>query len=187
MITIVVHDKPEPQGSHVAVVSKSTGKAFVKRANEKNEKTWRSAVRDAVVKAMDGRPPLEGPVALAVTLTLPKPVSAPKRKPVWPWKKPDCDKLLRSVFDGLTAGGAYRDDAQVIEVLRLAKYYPERDAPPISLTEEVMVMPYLAGTRMDVLSSPGVVVRLAHLTEFPGVRGELEKAGYEPKDVPGGG
>ena len=186
MITVVVRDTPQPQGSHVAVVSKTTGHAFVKTSNEKGLKTWRGAVSEATAKARCGRTPLEGPVVLAVTFTLHKPVSTPKRKPAWPWKKPDCDKLLRSVFDALKAGGAYRDDAQVVEVLRLAKFYPLPEPFPLVLEAPASYMLTMAGTRADVLDSPGAVIRVAHLTEFLGVCEELHELGFEPKDITGG-
>jgi hypothetical protein len=44
---------------------------------------------------------------------MPRPVSAPRRV-TRPTKKPDLDKLVRCVKDGLTRAGVYRDDAQVI-------------------------------------------------------------------------
>jgi hypothetical protein len=116
---------------------------------------------------MDGQVPLEGPVILAVTFTLVKPKSAPKTKVTWPCKKPDLDKLLRSTCDGLKAGGAYADDAQVVEILRLGKFYPD----PLSQVapNDDYHMLHLAGTGLDVLSGPGAVIRVASIYEFPGV------------------
>jgi crossover junction endodeoxyribonuclease RusA len=55
-----------------------------------------------------------------------------------PAKRPDLDKLCRSVLDGLTAGGAWEDDAQVV-VLRAWKSFATEGTPPrchIELKEE---------------------------------------------------
>lgn len=169
MLTVVIHDNPVPQGSHFAVVSKTTNKAFVKSANEKKLKTWRDSVRDAVVEARGEAPPLEGAVLLAVTFTMHKPVSRPKYKFTVPQTKPDLDKLLRSTMDGLTVGGAYRDDARVVEVVRLAKYYPMPGGKPVPLTSAQHMLA-LNGTNYDILDSPGAVVRVASIDEFPNIR-----------------
>jgi hypothetical protein len=82
-------------------------------------------------------------------------------------KKPDVDKLLRSVMDGLKAGGAYRDDAQVTEIVRLGKFYPGLDS--VLLPNDAYSMLHLAGTTYDVLSSPGAVIRVVSIYEFSGV------------------
>jgi Holliday junction resolvase RusA-like endonuclease len=41
-----------------------------------------------------------------MVFTLKKPRSAPKRRPSWPDRRPDIDKLLRSTFDALVSAGA---------------------------------------------------------------------------------
>ena len=100
MITIIVRDVPRPQGSKRAFALRKagvpTGQAVVVDDNKPGLRNWRESVRAEVQKVMDGQPPIGGPVVLAVTFTLPKPKSAPKRKVTWPEKKPDLDKLLRS-------------------------------------------------------------------------------------------
>lgn len=136
--------------------------------NSPKLKGWREAVRGETQRAMDGRAPMEGPVILAVTFTVPKPKSAPKTKVTWPEKKPDLDKLMRSVMDGLKAGGAYRDDAQVVEIVRQGKFYPDAEAPPVNGHGGARSMLRLAGTGLDVLSSPGAVIRVASIHEFIG-------------------
>ncbi|WP_345784476.1 hypothetical protein [Stenotrophomonas chelatiphaga] len=50
-----------------------------------------------------------------MTFTLRKPLSAPKRRVVFPSKLPDLSKLVRSTEDALTDAGIWRDDARVIE------------------------------------------------------------------------
>jgi Endodeoxyribonuclease RusA len=210
MLTAIVHDSPTTQGSKLSFVDKG-GHVRTKEDNRSALAIWRGRVSDAVVEArrvfgtcpdsqcgdstwdhecgLRGNPyehPLEGPVVVAVTFTLHRPVSTPKRKPAWPWKKPDVDKLERAVFDALKAGGAYRDDAQVVEVVRQAKRYPSNDAGEPYAGTDAKFMLSLAGTELDVMDHPGAVIRIAHLTEFPGVQSRLADAGYEPKDIEGG-
>jgi crossover junction endodeoxyribonuclease RusA len=189
MYTVIVRDRPVPQGSKIAVVSRTTKRAFVKDDNEKGLKGWRRNVAGAVRLARDVTPviaPLDGPVVLAITFTVPRPLSTPKRKPAWPWRKPDLDKLLRSTFDALKEGGAYTDDARVVELLRAAKFYPQLGALAPAVTGDAKYMLGLAGTALDVLDTPGAVIRIAHLTELPGILAQLERAGFEAKDIAGG-
>jgi Holliday junction resolvase RusA-like endonuclease len=76
-------------------------------------KTWREDVKAAAVDAMNGRIPFEGPVELLVTFVLVKPKSV---KRVWPFVRPDLDKLLRSTGDALTSAGVYGDDSQLVKI-----------------------------------------------------------------------
>ncbi len=89
---------------------------------------WREAVRAETQRAMNGTGPLTGPVEVLATFVLPRPKSLPGRV-VHPAKRPDLDKLARALLDGLTEGGAWADDAQVIR-LNAWKVYatPERPA-----------------------------------------------------------
>lgn len=187
MLTFVAYGVAATQGSAKAVISKSTGRPMLKKDNEKSQNEWRANVRDEVRKVMGDRAPMTGPVVLAITFTRPKPVSAPKRRPSWPHRKPDWDKLARAVSDGLKDGGAYQDDAQVVRAMVIKDYPVTRDnyrAP--SPDEPVEHMLGLWGGPGDLLNIPGVVIRLAHLTEFPGTRKKLADAGFEPKDIEGG-
>lgn len=187
MLTVVALGKAAPQGSAKAVVSRSTGRPMLKKDNEQRQNEWRRNVRDETRKVMDGRDPMEGPVVLTITFTWPKPVSAPKRKPSWPCRKPDWDKLSRAVSDGLKDGGAYVDDAQVVRAV-VVKEYPRtgEDRQPLYTGDDAEHMNLVWSSTLDVLNVPGVVIRLAHLTEFAGIRKQLADAGFEPKDIPGG-
>ena len=64
---------------------------------------------------------LEGPVGIVLDFGIPKPKSAPKTRRVWPDKRPDLDKLSRSVLDALTYV-IFADDSQVVH-LRATKDY----------------------------------------------------------------
>ncbi|MGQ0796931.1 MAG: RusA family crossover junction endodeoxyribonuclease, partial [Methanobacteriota archaeon] len=52
-----------------------------------------------------------------------KPKSAPKRRRVWPDKRPDLDKQSRAVLDGLT-NIFFADDCQVVELNATKDYGP---------------------------------------------------------------
>ena len=83
---------------------------------------WREAVRAETQRAVCGASPFcERPVAVHVWFRLPRPKSTPKST-VWPAKRPDVDKLARAVLDGLTAGGAFRDDSQVIWLTAMKQF-----------------------------------------------------------------
>jgi Holliday junction resolvase RusA-like endonuclease len=115
-----VHGTPAPQGS-----KRHVGKGVMVESSEK-VKPWREAVKWAALEAMklDGtQRPLEGPLHIGVTFTLPKPASAPKTRRSWPSKRPDLDKLIRSTLDGLGEAGVWIDDAQVIQI-SASKVYP---------------------------------------------------------------
>jgi crossover junction endodeoxyribonuclease RusA len=76
---------------------------------------WREAVRAETQRAMAGKAPVAGPVYVTVIFGLPRPKSLPKSQ-CHPVKRPDVDKLARAVLDGMTAGGAFADDSQVVRL-----------------------------------------------------------------------
>jgi crossover junction endodeoxyribonuclease RusA len=123
---IRVNGIPAPQGS------KNRGKNGGLYESSKAVGPWREAVRAETQRA--GNIPLAGPVEVEIQFYLPRPQGhygtgrnagllrdgAPRR----PSGIPDLDKLVRAVFDGLTAGGAWKDDGQVAD-LDAAKYYAD--------------------------------------------------------------
>jgi Holliday junction resolvase RusA-like endonuclease len=128
VVSFTVTGRPVPQGSKRAFVNYWTGQPVMKEMAGERLSDWRSAVRDAAVRVMLGmapgaaRVPLTGPLSVSLAFTLPKPKSAPKTRRTWPDKRPDLDKLVRAVLDGLT-GPLFADDAQVI-LLEAHKAYP---------------------------------------------------------------
>lgn len=182
MLTIIVHEIPSTQGSKKSFTDKG-GHVRTVEDNRSALMVWRGAVAAEVVKAREAArlQVMQGPVAVAVTFTMPKPVGKPKRKPCWPTSKRDADKLQRAVFDALTIGGAFADDGQVVEVVRAGKYYPLLDALPARTDVDADYMLRLAGTVLDVMDHPGAVIRIAHLTELSPVREGLAKIGYGPE------
>ena len=111
LISFQVHGLPIPQGSTRAWVIH--GKPII-TSSAKGLSTWRRLVAD-VAQNYAPKEPWEGPVGIELHFGLPKPKSAPKKKRVWPDKRPDLDKLTRAVLDALTYV-VFADDSQVIEI-----------------------------------------------------------------------
>jgi crossover junction endodeoxyribonuclease RusA len=125
LVTIRVVGLPAPQGS-----KRHIGRGVMIESS-KAVGPWRDAVRTETQRAMTGDPCL-GAVGVTLEFTLPRPkghygtgrnagqvrASAPLR----PASTPDLDKLVRAVLDGITAGAAIRDDAQVTQ-LHAVKVY----------------------------------------------------------------
>jgi Holliday junction resolvase RusA-like endonuclease len=114
-LTFTVYGIPIPKGSTKAFFRPGMKFPVVTHDNAKT-RPWQESVVSAARDMLAGAPPLEGPIALDVRFFLPRPKSAPRRV-VDATKKPDLDKLLRCVKDGLTRAGVYRDDAQVVAVV----------------------------------------------------------------------
>lgn len=139
-IVIVVYGTPAPQGSKSFKGLAKSGRAILVESSQK-VRPWRQDVKLAAqqVRADLGLPVLDEPLLVRMTFTLPKPVSAPKRRRVYPSKLPDLSKLVRSTEDALTDAGIWRDDARVIECAA-AKRYP--------------------GEGQDALDAPGCVIEI---------------------------
>ena len=84
--------------------------------------------RLAAQLAMDGRPPIEGPVRLELLAELPIPGSWSQRKrtlaitgDVLPCSRPDLDNYLKSALDSINEI-VVRDDSQVVEFTARKRY-----------------------------------------------------------------
>ncbi len=131
VIGFTVHGLPIPQGSTRAWVV--NGKPII-TSSAKGLTTWRRLVAD-VAQNYAPKEPWEGPVGIELHFGIPKPKSAPKRRRVWPDKRPDLDKLTRAVLDALTYV-VFADDSQVID-LRASKDY----GPPGVVVEVRRILP----------------------------------------------
>jgi crossover junction endodeoxyribonuclease RusA len=117
---ITVRGTPAPQGSkrHVGggrmvEMSKAVG-------------PWREAVRAETQRATNGDKPIDGPVLVIIRFYLARPRGhyrtgrnahlVKDTAPKFPVGRPDIDKLARAVLDGITMGGAWVDDAQVVHM-----------------------------------------------------------------------
>lgn len=113
MLTVTVPGIPVGQG-RVSFLGR--GRAVHSNANKLLP--WRQAIAAHVRQEMAAAgvtEPLVGPLTLTATFVLPRPKSAPKRR--WaPDGRPDLDHLVRAACDGLTQGGIWVDDGQVVAV-----------------------------------------------------------------------
>lgn len=115
-----VKGRPIPQGSLKFI----QGRPIHARATDLA--VWRADVaRNA---ELSGFKPVTNPVSVTITFNLLKPKST---KRITPHVKPDLDKLIRAVLDGLT-GVAYVDDSQVI-LIKARKIYGEREGAWIGI------------------------------------------------------
>ena len=97
---------PVSQGSKRGFVNKRTGAVILTDA-AKGLKPW----RQAVIASAPGGPKLLGPVAVHVTFTFPRPKAAKKGSTIMA-VRPDCEKLVRAVFDAVTDAGLWEDDSR---------------------------------------------------------------------------
>lgn len=128
-VTFTVRGLPIAQGTARAFV-RGGHAVLATDANRTNSPlgAWRAAIRTEGQRAMGERPPLDGPLSLAVTFWMPSPKSHYTAKgvlrptaPAWHTGKPDADKLLRALADGLT-NVVIRDDALLASILVLKCY-----------------------------------------------------------------
>jgi len=71
-------------------------------------------------------------VEVAIQFNFIKPASVPKSR-VRPVVKPDIDKLIRAILDGLT-GVAFKDDAQVVKVIA-SKNYDSKESVVVTVCD----------------------------------------------------
>jgi Holliday junction resolvase RusA-like endonuclease len=117
MISFDIVGDPAAQGSKKAFVMH--GKARMVEAAGAKHTHWRNAVADAARTARDQLDAaLDGPLKIDVQFRFKMPASRSSavRQLGWMWKvsAPDADKLLRSLGDGLQAGGLITDDARIV-------------------------------------------------------------------------
>lgn len=92
---------------------------------------WRAAVTYAARQELarqNATAPMDGPVSVDLVFLLKRPPSAPKQRN-WPTVKPDLDKLIRAVLDGLTDARVWTDDARAVTITA-SKRYAEPDGNP---------------------------------------------------------
>jgi Holliday junction resolvase RusA-like endonuclease len=139
MITFTVYGRPQSKGSKRLVHTK-TGKTQMFDTNRKAA-DWQAAVSAAAGAEYSGEL-LDGPVCVNVACVFARPKShyrtgrnahlrrddAPERHA----QKPDIDKVLRALLDGLT-GIVWRDDSQVAEVYA-AKCWGDQDSTNVTIS-----------------------------------------------------
>lgn len=141
-IEFAVRGLPIPQGTARAFVA--GGKARIATdANRSNSPigAWRGAIASAASEAMGDDLALAGPVTVTVYFVFPRPAShslpanrsrlAPELRldaPRFVSGKPDIDKLVRALLDGIT-NVVVRDDSQVAGLMTW-KVYEDNERRP---------------------------------------------------------
>jgi Holliday junction resolvase RusA-like endonuclease len=149
ILTITVFGEPAAQGSKAYKghrVSRKTGKRVAILVEQsKRVKPWRELVTAAATEAATAVHglPLRGPLFFDATFTMRRPQRIPADRLGWPSVKPDGDKLLRAVFDGLTDARIWADDGQVVDYAA-RKVYP--------------------GLHPSALDRPGAYIRIWEVT-----------------------
>lgn len=134
-LNVRVYGTAVTQGSKKGFVNPKNPKhAIVVDDNPPALKSWRQDVAAATAKAVAE----QGWVKLvdrAASVRLLFILDRPKSWPLidtLPRKQPDLDKLVRAVFDALKAGGAYKDDSQVVS-LRADKRFSTTQQPGVHI------------------------------------------------------
>ena len=133
-LTTFIPGVPAPQGSKTAVLR---GRRPVLIEASRTTAPWRATVTAHVRQAMTGQ--INGPVRVACVFDFPRPAShfgtgrnaglvRPSAPSIYKASKPDLDKLLRAVLDGVTDAGAWRDDSQVAH-LSAVKRWADAETP----------------------------------------------------------
>jgi crossover junction endodeoxyribonuclease RusA len=132
-VAFIVYGAPATKGNKSAFPVRRggvlTGQVAVKEGRSDNFKDWNRRVEEVVQGvARESGVFIDDPIVASVVFYLPKPVSAPKRKRVWPSKRPDLGKLLRAIEDPMN-GVLIHDDALIVRFVRLEKVYAEEPDP----------------------------------------------------------
>lgn len=138
-LTINIMGTPISQGSKGARIQGRRAVLFDTNADKL--KPWRKTITTAAEDAIRnhyspnnhrGWEPLDTPAELVVTFYQPRPRShygtgrnaqtLRLDAPTWCSSKPDVDKLLRALLDGLTDAGAVTDDSRVVRIIAEHRY-----------------------------------------------------------------
>lgn len=104
---------PVQQGSKT--IAKGGGRVWLRDANAKALRPWRAKV----ARAADRGVTFDCPVVVSLEFEMPLPARPKFRVPA---VKPDIDKLVRAVLDGLTDGGLLADDSRVVRLVAEETY-----------------------------------------------------------------
>lgn len=118
MIRFKILGMPSAQGG-MRAVNTARGARMI-TAGGTGLKSWRTAVAETAEVAAFDYGCQTMPLEVIVVFRLPMPKSAPRHDKEagrrLRARTPDLDKLLRALFDGLTAGGLIADDALIARV-----------------------------------------------------------------------
>lgn len=130
-VTFFVAGIPIPQGSKVGFSPKGATRVTLVDANKTVLKPWRAAVTRMAQASWLDRPQLVGPVLVEAVFVFARPASVKRR---FPSVKPDLDKLVRALFDGVTDAGLWKDDGQAVRLVT-EKLYGAAPGVHVTVTE----------------------------------------------------
>lgn len=119
-ITFRVYGIPQTKGSTRARHIPGQRYASITNDNKKN-KPWATLVSYEARLAKGPGDPLDGPVLLRLRFFMRPPKALPKRRDSFAIKRPDLDKMIRSIKDALSSI-LYRDDSQVVMLVVTKEY-----------------------------------------------------------------
>ena len=133
---------PQPQGSTRAF---KRGAKIVTTSANKNLRPWRHMVTLVAQSAMRESPFQAGlgtaaSVEVRVAFAFPRPKSHHGKRGILPSApthhvvRPDLDKLIRAVLDGLTEAAVFGDDSQVVSIVADKVYTPTPPGARITVT-----------------------------------------------------
>ena len=96
------------------------------RFTPKRQRDFMALVKLAAHKAMDGEPPLDGPIELQIRATYRVPASWSKKRAAtarWRTARPDADNIAKIIADAINEI-VYGDDAQVVNLTVQKVYGP---------------------------------------------------------------
>ena len=138
MLTFTVFGVAQSKGSMTAYVPRGMKFPIVTESNRK-AKAWAQLVAEGASRALGQQLEpkiLTTPIRVTIAFYLPRPKKYQRRGlAVANTKKPDIDRLLRSVLDALTEV-LYLDDAQVVEVVAMKRYADVDVAPHVTIRVE---------------------------------------------------
>lgn len=139
-VVLRIYGIPMPQGSKTAFVRGNRAVLTDGRrpAARAAHAAWRQAVATAARDHLTAQPwtaAFDTACVVHATFLLPRPKSIPKKRR-YPDRRPDLDKLTRSLLDGLADGALLADDSRVVE-LNVIKRYVDDEAPGALVTVHV--------------------------------------------------
>lgn len=101
---------------------------FVSTYTPEKTASYENLVRIKAEEAMAGNPPMQGPVAVDITLQVTPPASWSQKKQreamagtIYPTSKPDADNCLKGIMDACN-DVVFLDDKQVVDVVVRKRY-----------------------------------------------------------------
>jgi Holliday junction resolvase RusA-like endonuclease len=135
-----VSGEPAGQGSKKGFLHKHTKRVVIVDDNPVQLRNWRNSIIQESRDAMAGRDPISGAVVVGATFAFLRPANHYGARggllpsaPIYRTTQPDLDKLLRALLDGLTAGGVFEDDKQVIGFSDVQKVFGSKPGAQITV------------------------------------------------------